>query len=307
MTGRSKHIGLWFSCLFSMSIVVAQPQKSVSDTTTIKSGKLPAPRAPLGWQMIFTTPFLGDALQGKSETFCIFRNLGFNAVGINQTQITHASPRWRCDYEYQGSVDWANHSALLHYGLKIHTNHHIAAGLGVMKTAGYAMALMINGQQIASPLAQLNYQHKISRVGTVIYTLRSTIAPNPQNPMHQLLRAIKNAPINTTREQMSWSHRFQFNQFQALWLSIPKKSSHTGMIKQTFARFGQSPQAQLLEVGVSVNHPNQWGWMAAINTTNQPIRVGIFKSKTSWRAGMEVQWQQQLGCLFALQCRYNWQ
>jgi hypothetical protein len=76
---------------------------------------------------------------------------------------------------------------------------------------------------------------------------------------------------------------------------------------QTFVSFTQSPQTNFLEAGLCFSHTKSWSLLGALNTSSKPLRVGIYKYNQSWKAGMEVQWHQQLGWLGALQCRYVWQ
>jgi hypothetical protein len=113
-----------------------------------------------------------------------------------------------------------------------------------------------------------------------------------------------------------FEHRYLWNTAQCIWLGPAKKQKHgtsllaekgTWETLQPFVSFTQSPQTNFLEAGLCFSHTKSWSLLGALNTSSKPLRVGIYKYNQSWKAGMEVQWHQQLGWLGALQCRYVWQ
>lgn len=302
MTRRGGNIGLWILHLFSMSIATAQTSKPTSDSLA----SVAHPISSRWEEMIFPNLIWDNRTALGAETFCIFRNSAFGASGLHQVALAHRSKDWRLDYQNKGSDEWSSQMGLLHYSLALNQKNKISLGLGCAWEAGNGVLQQQQTGPLNSPnnpanaLIQGGYVVEIPRSGRFILTVRGILSADLLRSALPELKPKK--PLNA----VAATQQYLWNESNVLWIGKEKKQSKPWLYLQPFAGITQSPQITFIEAGLNVIHTKNWSFMAALNTTNKPIRLGIIKYNNKWRMGMEVQWQGQLGWLGALQLRYRW-
>jgi hypothetical protein len=316
MTRRGRYIGMWFLLLFSIQFATAQSPSTKAKTpssTPFPQSKPSTPNA-LRWEeMAFDLPVWSKSADAAPETFCIFRNNAWGSNQLHQMAIAHNGKKFKWEYHSMGSPEWRNQLALIHYSLWLNQKNKFSLGIGTAWKSGIATETptTVAPITIAQPAIQGNYIHQSPRSGSLIISLRGAITPQSIQPERWLLGTSNPLPMPP-----GFEHRYLWNTAQCIWLGSAKKQKHdtslptekgTWETLQPFVSFTQSPQTNFLEAGLCFSHTKSWSLLGALNTSSKPLRVGIYKYNQSWKAGMEVQWHQQLGWLGALQCRYVWQ
>ena len=316
MTRRGRYIGMWFSMLFSIQFATAQSPVSIPkipQSTPFQQNITKTPNA-LRWEeMAFELPVWSKSTEAAPETFCIFRNNAWGSNKLHHMGIAHNAKKFKWEYHSMGSPEWRNQLALVHYSLWLNPKNKFSLGIGTAWKSGIATESPTAPatKSIAQPLIQGNYIYQSPKSGSLIISLRGLATLRSIQPERWLFGSSNPPPL-----QPNFDHQYLWNTAQCLWLGPAKKQKHgtalpaekgTWETLQPFVSFTQSPQTNFLEAGLCFSHTKSWSLLGALNTSSKPLRVGIYKYNQSWKAGMEVQWHQQLGWLGALQCRYVWQ
>lgn len=286
MTRRGINIEKWFFLVFSMMQLPMLGGQSASPHHTIF-------QPPETIKFAFPNLFWGEIQGNKQETFCIFRNYGSGLQGLRDIGLNHITPRWRFQYENKGSNEWNTQLAAVSHRLQMTKNQQVSMGIGGIKS-----------QNQWGGLIHLQFLFMANKSGTFSATYRNvfTAATFQNNSIQQFIAG----PPNSSLER-SW--QYQEKLLQAVWVghnsSFSAKDPKVKSITP-FIQFTHSPQQQFLEVGALKNLGSGINAMIALNSTQQPLRWGIYYNKKSWSGGLEGKWLRPLGMVYGWQLRYRW-
>ncbi len=287
MTRRGRDIGKLNFLLFSMlhlPVLFCQstpPAASSTPSTDIT-------------QMAFPNLFLGDIQRGNSETFCIFRNYGLTVQGLRDVSVNHITPRWRLSYENKGSNEWNTQTGMISHRLSLMRNQQISVGIGGLHT-----------QSQWGGLLDLQYLFQTDRTGTFTAHYRNVLTPGSFQG-----DALKRLLLGPSIQSMEGSWQYNEQLFQLTWVGnstkkLAKSTKRGGIIP--FAQAVYSPQQQYIELGGTKPLQGGFAAMMAINSTQQPLRWGIYYTTKSWLGGLEGKWLRPLGMVYGWQVRYRWE
>lgn len=312
MTRRDRNIGKWFCTFFSMTCTLPL----CSQITAKNPGPNHTLRAHYTAKSSFPNLLMGGFSGYNAETFCIFRNYALTVPGLQDIQLTHDLNRWRVSYEFKGSNEWNSQLGMVQHRMQLSKNQWTSVGLGGLYFGGTAQSAGPLGNSGITgstgltnclgfcPVADFQYHVETMNAGRwtgrfrtpfpVPFLAHFPVASAAQSP------AVKTDPWDAAKLEQSC--------FQILWMGAKFRTGSDKPWRHVhpFAQAWMSPQRKFLEVGMMASFKENYSALLALNTTEQPLKWGLYYHQTSWSGGLEGQWLRPLGTYLGWQMRYRW-
>lgn len=300
MTRRDRNIGKWFYTFFSMTCTLPL----YSQNTPKNPGSNHALSAQHTATLSFPNLFMGGFSGYTAETFCIFRNYAWTVPGLQDIQLTHDLNRWRVSYEFKGSQEWNSQLGIVQNRMQLSKYQWASAGLGGLYFGGtWQEAGPLGNSRIAGSTGLTNrlgfcpvadFQYHVETMDAGRWTGRF------RTPLPATLSAIQTDPWNAAKLEQTC--------LQILWMGAKFRKGFGKPDRHVhpFAQIWLYPQRKFLEVGMMATFKENYSALFALNTTEQPLKWGIYYHQRSWSGGLEGQWLRPLGTYLGWQMRYRW-